>query len=90
MNEDGILELDTLKTWLYRRAKRGDRMVYWRGYLVCDRLRVENIEGRLVYRIVYPAHAIGELMMKAYDQKKVTLVQKKNADFNYDYIAIMK
>ena len=90
MSETEISDLDALKTWLYILAFKDDSVIYWRGYLVCDRLRIENIEGRLVYKIMYPAHAIGDLMLKAYQQKRVTLVQKKVSEFNYDYTAILK
>ncbi len=78
--------LEFLKAWLYRSASAGDRLVYWRGYLVNDRMRVENIDGQLIYRVLYPAHAIGELLYRAYEQKLVSLTQFKHDDFDYSYI----
>ncbi len=82
--------LDVLRNWLYRGGERGDSIIYWRGHLACDRMRVDNIDGRLLYRIMYPAHAIGKLMYKAYANDRVTLVQRKVEPFDYEYIAIIK
>ena len=82
--------LEFLKNWLYRSASAGDLLVYWRGYLCCDRMRVESIDGQLVYRVLYPAHAVGQLLYKAYEQGLVTLVQQKHEDFDYSYIAIRR
>ena len=82
--------LDATKNWLYREAERGNSLVYWRGFLMCDRCRIENIDGKYFYRLLYPAHALGELMWKAYEQGKVTLVQRKRGIADYDYIAIRR
>lgn len=83
-------QLDFLKNWLYRGADVGDAIVYWRGYLCCDRMRIDNIDGRIIYRAIYPAEAIANLMWKAYTNKLVTLVQKRHGAFDYSYVAIRK
>ena len=78
------MSLKAYSTWL-NKAKKNDRITYYRGYLcdpylqpispTIDRDRVKRL-GREVYRSA--------------DDNLVTLVQKKHADFDYEYMAVLK
>ena len=78
------MSLKAYNTWL-NKAMPGNTITYYRGYLcdpylqpispTIDRDRVKRL-GMVVYR--------------SSDDNLVTLVQKKHADFDYEYKAIRK
>ena len=79
-----MMSLKAYSTWL-NKAMPGNRITYYRGYLcdpylqpispTIDRDRVKRL-GMVVYR--------------SSDDNLVTLVQKKHADFDYEYMAVKK
>ena len=79
-----MMSLKAYNTWL-NKAMPGNTITYYRGYLcdpylqpispTIDRDRVKRL-GMVVYRSA--------------DDNLVTLVQKKHADFDYEYMAVRK
>jgi len=79
-----MMSLKAYNTWL-NKAMPGNTITYYRGYLcdpylqpispTIDRDRVKRL-GMVVYR--------------SSDDNLVTLVQKKHADFDYEYMAVKK
>jgi hypothetical protein len=71
---------DKLQSWI-KTATPGERVVYYEGYLAKDlQSNNNNIKQR--------ARAIQELTYHNKDKRNITLTQKKEGDFNYQYIAI--
>jgi len=71
---------DKLQSWI-KTATPGERVVYYEGYLSKDlQSNNNNIKQR--------ARAIQELTYHNKDKRNITLTQKKEGDFNYQYIAI--
>ena len=68
--------------WL-NKSTTNNKIVYYRGYLCGSWLQklspiVDQTRVRAIQRHVYSAYELGA----------VTLVQKKHADFDYEYIAV--
>ena len=68
--------------WLNKSTKN-NKIVYYRGYLCGSWLQklspiVDQTRVRAIQRHVYSSYELGA----------VTLVQKKHADFDYEYIAV--
>ena len=70
------------------KSKKGDSAVYYKGFLMMDRQTYilaggtssNAPEGLKIARSIWAAFMAG----------LVDLVQRKNGDFNYDYIAIKR
>lgn len=71
-----IETIEELTSWLTK-SSEGDRAEYYRGYLLNDRQVMGKDKEKL---------KIAEMAWRAYEQSRVTLVQKKNGDFDYSYI----
>ena len=71
---------NSLQAWI-KAATPGERVIYYEGYLAKDlRSNNNNIRQR--------ARAIQELTYHNKDKRNITLTQKKEGDFNYQYIAV--
>ena len=71
---------DKLQSWI-KTATPGERVIYYEGYLARDlQSNNNNIKQR--------ARAIQELTYHNKDKRNITLTQKKEGDFNYQYIAV--
>ena len=79
-----MMSLKAYHTWL-NKAKKGDRVTYYRGYLCDPYLQPisPTIDRDRVKRL-------GKEVYKSYDADLVILVQKKHADFDYEYMAVRK
>ena len=77
-----MMSLKAYSTWL-NKAKKNDRITYYRGYLCDPYLQPisPTIDRDRVKRL-------GKEVYKSYDL--VILVQKKHADFDYEYMAVRK
>ena len=78
------MSLKAYSTWL-NKATPGNRITYYRGYLCDPYLQPisPTIDRDRVKRL-------GMEVYKSADANLVTLVQKKHADFDYEYMAIRK
>ena len=70
--------------WL-NKAKKGDKITYYRGYL-CDPWlqpydKVKHEDHPRIYRFQ-------QYVLNMYNKKKCTLVQKRHGKMDYDYMAI--
>jgi len=79
-----MMSLKAYSTWL-NKAAPGNRITYYRGYLCDPYLQPisPTIDRDRVKRL-------GKEVYKSADANLVTLVQKKHADFDYEYKAIRK
>ena len=79
-----MMSLKAYSTWL-NKAKKNDRVTYYRGYLCDPYLQPisPTIDRDRVKRL-------GKEVYKSYDANLVNLVQKKHADFDYEYMAVHK
>lgn len=78
---------DNFDYWL-NRAKPGETVVYYDGFLLMDRERLVN-NG--IFADKFPQTIKAAIRAwKAYQNGHVTLVQKKRDFFAYDYIAIKR
>ena len=78
------MSLKAYNTWL-NKAMPGNTITYYRGYLCDPYLQPisPTIDRDRVKRLVKEVY-------KSADANLVTLVQKKHADFDYEYMAIRK
>ena len=60
-------------------AKRGEQVVYHVGSLMFDRLVGEDFQS---------VHATACAAWEAYEQKRVSLVQRKTVSHRFEYIAV--
>ena len=79
-----MMSLKAYDTWL-NKARPGNTITYYRGYLCDPYLQPisPTIDRDRVKRL-------GKEVYKSADDNLVTLVQKKHADFDYEYMAIRK
>ena len=79
-----MMSLKAYSTWL-NKATPGNRITYYRGYLCDPYLQPisPTIDRDRVKRL-------GKEVYKSADANLVTLVQKKHADFDYEYMAVRK
>ena len=79
-----MMSLKAYNTWL-NKAKKGDRVTYYRGYLVEPLLQPisPTVDRDRVTRL-------GKEVLKTYDANLVSLVQKRHANFDYEYMAVRK
>lgn len=71
-------------------AKRGDRFIYHKGFLMVDRekLRVRSEDGWVVCPNLLALNAVADLALDAYNRGLVHLFQKRLGDGEYEYRAI--
>ena len=82
LTQRAMLSIKKYQDWV-NQSTRGDRITYYRGFIMAPQLAkiAPTLDERRVNalkRFVYGSH-INNL---------VTLVQKKHADFDYEYIAV--
>jgi len=73
-------EVDKIKDWLTW-SKIGDKFIYYRGFLAGDMKEEDPKVVRLAIRIQ-------EVVNELYENKTVTLTQRKVDEESYEYIAI--
>ena len=79
-----MMSLKAYNTWL-NKAKKGDRVTYYRGYLVEPYL--QPISPTTDMR---RSESLRKHVYKAYTSNVVTLVQRRHGDLDYEYIAVRK
>ena len=79
-----MMSLKAYDTWL-NKARPGNTITYYRGYL-CDPY-LQPISPTVDRERV---RKLGKVVYASYSANLVTLVQKKHADFDYEYKAIRK
>lgn len=67
-----------LPMWI-RDSRKGEVLVYHRGFLMAD---------RQAFTIPNAIDKIARIMWSAYQEGRIVLVQKREGDACYDYIAI--
>jgi len=77
-----MLSIRKYQDWVNQSAK-GDSMTYYRGFIMAPHLA--KIAPTLDERRV---SALKRYVYGSYESNVVTLVQKKHADFDYEYIAV--
>lgn len=73
-------EVDKIRDWL-EWSKIGDKFIYYRGFLAGD-MKEEDP------KVVRLAKRIQEVVNELYENKEVTLTQRKVDEESYEYIAI--
>jgi hypothetical protein len=76
--------MTTFRGWLAT-APKGEAVVYHTGLLMKD--RYSYAQGRWVPNQL---HSIALMVWQAYRLGYVSLVQRKNEEFRYDYIAVKR
>jgi hypothetical protein len=79
-----MMSLKAYSTWL-NKAAPGNRITYYRGYL-CDPFLqpiAPTIDRERVKKL-------GKTVYESASANLVNLVQKKHADFDYEYMAVRK
>ena len=79
-----MMSLKAYSTWL-NKAKKNDRITYYRGYL-CDPY-LQPISPTIDRERV---KKLGKTVYESANANLVNLVQKKHADFDYEYMAVRK
>ena len=77
-----MLSIRKYQDWL-NQSMAGDKLTYYRGFIMAphlQRLSPTQDERRV--------SALKRYVYSSYDNNVVTLVQKKHADFDYEYIAV--
>ncbi len=79
-----MISQKAFNTWL-QNAKSGDRITYYRGYLVDSLLQpiAAAADSDRVKKLGKSVHAVAEA-------GSLILVQKKHDDFDYEYIAVKR
>lgn len=89
---DDEITLERFEGWL-RTARPGSRIEYHRGYLAADREEVVLLPrpwNKYAHVIHEPIYSVGVAAMRAAEQGKVELVQKRLGPSNYRYFAVKK
>jgi hypothetical protein len=81
--DDSLPSEALLRLWLAR-AGPGERIVYHRGLLTCDRAVVSGLCDRERRAVAMIANAARD----AAEQGLVCLVQRRNGPFDFSYLAI--
>lgn len=79
------LNQDYMEGWL-RKAKSGDKVIYYDGMLIVERERF-FVNGGTADRMPEPMR-VAKIAWKAYLDGIVHLVQKKRGFMSYEYIAV--
>ena len=84
MKKNIMMSFKAFSNWLNKSSK-GEKLSYYRGYIVDptiqriaptnDRVRVKKFQRQV---------------MDAYDSDRVTLVQKRHGNLDYEYIAVRR
>ena len=77
-----MLSIKKYQDWV-NQSTRGDRITYYRGFIMAPHLA--KIAPTLDERRV---NALKRYVYSSYDGNLVTLVQKRHADFDYEYMAV--
>ena len=80
--KDIMLSIKKFDDWLNKSSK-GNRITYYRGYIMAPNL--QKLSPTMDERRV---RTIKQHVYRAAEGNLVNLVQKKHADFDYEYIAV--
>ena len=82
LTQRAMLSIRKYQDWVNQSA-RGDRITYYRGFIMAPQLA--KIAPTLDERRV---NALKRYVYSSYNGNIVTLVQKRHADFDYEYMAV--
>lgn len=82
MSNSGVI--GRFRAWLRSRSTRP--FEYHRGFLALDRMRT----GRFAPFVSYAVDRVGSMALRAYEEGKVTLVQKKIGPGVTSYLAVKR
>jgi len=82
LTQRAMLSIKKYQDWV-NQSTRGDRITYYRGFIMAPQL--SRLSPTLDERRV---SALKRYVYGSYDGNLVTLVQKKHADFDYEYMAV--
>ena len=82
LTQRAMLSIRKYQNWV-NQSTRGDRITYYRGFIMAPQLA--KIAPTLDERRV---SALKRYVYSSYDGNIVTLVQKRHADFDYEYMAV--